>query len=594
MAGYTINDLKKAGSLSGQDAIPVQQNGITRQFEVGIMDNASLVKQSGSQSSGVIRKAQTFVLQSATKINFTLENAVGRIVTDNEYVDNAEAASGWKVYVVNISSIEHTVIHGANSWPVPAGEILCFYWTGSRFTLHNIVINNITVRGDTKLLNISAVQALAAANKIPVIGTDGKLASTTAQAIVDLANVDGKINNAVIDLAKNFKNTDDMNKAKCDIGKVAFFYVASGSANCPPLPSGIAAGWNVHVMNNSSNAYRLVQIAYSTNSNYPATFTRLTNDGNVWSDWVKLTTETDVNNALANQSKLKLVSKTDANECYSETDEISYFYCSGTNCPNNDDGFIQTIRKDFSSGNKYVRQIWYNDNTSIQYTRYGKINGSVWGTWEKLTTESDVNNALTDYQKATLSITKETDADTLKDIGIYHFTGVKITNIPTEATAGNVSHGFIEVNSYGGANKEQFLRTYNAGKAYVAFRRFNSSTWGDWEKLTKETDVNNALANYQRIKKISLSANQTLTLTHNNSAFAIKITFQGGNGYRYGCLQYQGYGNGTYDHIFELLKGSSFEYTKDGQTLTIPSPINANIVIEYLIGDETSIVATIS
>lgn len=197
MAGYTINDLKKAGSLSGQDAIPVQQNGITRQFEVGIMDNASLVKQSGSQSSGVIRKAQTFVLQSATKINFTLEKAVGRIVTDNEYVDNAEAASGWKVYVVNISSIEHTVIHGANSWPVPAGEILCFYWTGSRFTLHNIVINNVTVRGDTKLLNISAVQALAAANKIPVIGTDGKLASTTAQAIVDLANVDGKINNAL-------------------------------------------------------------------------------------------------------------------------------------------------------------------------------------------------------------------------------------------------------------------------------------------------------------------------------------------------------------------------------------------------------------
>lgn len=197
MAGYTINDLKKAGSLSGQDAIPVQQNGITRQFEVGIMDNASLVKQSGSQSSGVIRKAQTFVLQSATKINFTLENAVGRIVTDNEYVDNAEAASGWKVYVVNISSIEHTVIHGANSWPVPAGEILCFYWTGSRFTLHNIVINNVTVRGDTKLLNISAVQALAAANKIPVIGTDGKLASTTAQAIVDLANVDEKINNAL-------------------------------------------------------------------------------------------------------------------------------------------------------------------------------------------------------------------------------------------------------------------------------------------------------------------------------------------------------------------------------------------------------------
>lgn len=102
---------------------------------------------------------------------------------------------------------------------------------------------------------------------------------------------------------------------------------------------------------------------------------------------------------------------------------------------------------------------------------------------------SAINGALTDYQKATLSITTETNADTLKDIGIYHFTNVKITNIPTEATTGNVSHGFIEVNSYGGANKEQFLRTYNAGKVYVAFRRFNGSTWGDWEKYIKETDL---------------------------------------------------------------------------------------------------------
>lgn len=298
MAGYTINDLKKAGSLSGQDAIPVQQNGITRQFEVGIMDNASLVKQSGSQSSGVIRKAQTFVLQSATKINFTLENAVGRIVTDNEYVDNAEAASGWKVYVVNISSIEHTVIHGANSWPVPAGEILCFYWTGSRFTLHNIVINNITVRGDTKLLNISAVQALAAANKIPVIGTDGKLASTTAQAIVDLANVDGKINNALTNYVPN-----GLQKmpyiANCNIDLSSYplrtyitGYATSGTLNKPNENWGYVT---TYVGDGTA-----IQTFYDR---YNHIFQRKTENGTTWSDWEKITTETDLSNALTDYRK---------------------------------------------------------------------------------------------------------------------------------------------------------------------------------------------------------------------------------------------------------------------------------------------------
>lgn len=202
MAGYPITNLKKAERISAQDAIPVQQDGVTRMFEAGVMDQAVIVKSSGSQSSGIVRKEETFVLKSETLINFTLENAAGRIVQDNEYVDNAEAASGWIIHIVNVSGIQHTVIHGANSWPIPAGETLVFYWTGSRFTLHNVVLNNLTVRGNTKLMNVSAVSALAASNKIPVIGTDDIVKYTTPAAITDGLASKTEVNNALANYQK--------------------------------------------------------------------------------------------------------------------------------------------------------------------------------------------------------------------------------------------------------------------------------------------------------------------------------------------------------------------------------------------------------
>lgn len=208
MAGYPIEALKKAEAVTGLDIIPLQQNGITKQLERSIFDQAVIIKEAGSQSSGIIRKEGVFVLKSETQINFTLEAAAGRIVEDNEYIDSAEAASGWIVYVVNTSGIQHTVIHDANSWPINAGEILCFYWTGSRFTLHNIVINNLTVRGDTKLLEVPAVQTLVAENKLAVIGADGKIISTTVNDIVGLANVDGKINNALANYSTILKKID--------------------------------------------------------------------------------------------------------------------------------------------------------------------------------------------------------------------------------------------------------------------------------------------------------------------------------------------------------------------------------------------------
>lgn len=202
MAGYPISQLKKATEIKGQDILPIQQDGVTKQIEKSILDQATIIAGSGSQSSGIIRKEGTFVLTSGTLTNFTIENAVGRKPVENEYVDDAQLAAGMKVYVFNNASIQHTVIHGANSWPIAAGETLCFYWTGSRFTLHNVSVQNVTVRGDTKLTNVSALQSLATTNKIPVIGTDNVVKYTTPAAITDGYAKTTEVNNALTNYQK--------------------------------------------------------------------------------------------------------------------------------------------------------------------------------------------------------------------------------------------------------------------------------------------------------------------------------------------------------------------------------------------------------
>ena len=115
------------------------------------------------------------------------------------------------------------------------------------------------------------------------------------------------------------------------------------------------------------------------------------------------------------------------------------------------------------------------------------------------------------------------------------------------------------------------------------------------EGFATNESVNNALTNYQKVKRITLNTAQTLTLTHNTSPFAVKITIQGTKGFTdYFCIQYQGYGVGTYDHIFELLKGTSSAYTKEGNTLSFTVSAKTWVTIEYLIGDETTITDTIS
>ena len=138
MAGYPISELKKASESKGRDLFPIQQDGVTRQVELGILSNASKI--TASTSSGVITKEGSYVLQNnSAVINFTLNNAVGRAVSNNDYVDSASAAAGWIIKVINLSTRSHTVIAGSNSWTIAAGDVHEYYWTGSAWTFHNVV-----------------------------------------------------------------------------------------------------------------------------------------------------------------------------------------------------------------------------------------------------------------------------------------------------------------------------------------------------------------------------------------------------------------------------------------------------------------------
>ncbi len=416
MAGYPITNLKKADRISAQDAIPVQQDGVTRMFEAGVMDQAVIVKSSGSQSSGIVRKEETFVLKSETLINFTLENAAGRIVQDNEYVDNAEAASGWIIHIVNVSGIQHTVIHGANSWPIPAGETLVFYWTGSRFTLHNVVLNNLTVRGNTKLMNVSALQALAAANKIPVIGTDDVLKYTTPADITNGLATKTEVNNALT----NFKKPSVNKVFEQDNGTVVLrnaIYELYGNYD----PDNYHYFKYLVIDNNGNSLTEFVKFKDNSRISFTGTvsngITRTAQNllGTIgFSSISKITlweisqSDFDEINALANYDKVnqQIANNTDLDNLKNQ----GWYFC-----PNNTtastilhhprtqkDSFglrVVKVKQD-ASGN--LQQIFYSE---VGYVYKRAFNGTSWTDWEKFTTETDLVN----YEKTDIGTSMGTN-----------------------------------------------------------------------------------------------------------------------------------------------------------------------------------------
>lgn len=232
MAGYPISELKKAPESKGRDLIPIQQDGVTRQVELGILSNASKI--TASTSSGVITKEGSYVLQNnSAVINFTLNNAVGRTFSNNDYVDSASAAAGWIVKVINLSTRSHTVIAGSNSWSIAAGDVHEYYWTGSAWTFHNVV-------------------------------------------------TESRLNNALATYTKFLnRNTESITDAN-DLPEG--FYVANNITN------GLA-GWTSYFTTkvDNNNNYRL---QYAISNNGYMKFRRC--NGGAWLDWEKLTTDSDI------------------------------------------------------------------------------------------------------------------------------------------------------------------------------------------------------------------------------------------------------------------------------------------------------------
>ena len=147
MAGYTINDLKKASSINPLDKLPIQQSGVTRQIEAGMLDNATIIN--SGDNTGVIREEKTFVIENnSISLQITLGDAVGRIVSDNEFTDSPEAAKGWVITVINNSTKNHALFHGNYSETLAPGDVIHYYWNGARWTVHSLAVDRLTVIGN--------------------------------------------------------------------------------------------------------------------------------------------------------------------------------------------------------------------------------------------------------------------------------------------------------------------------------------------------------------------------------------------------------------------------------------------------------------
>lgn len=98
-----------------------------------------------------------------------------------------------------------------------------------------------------------------------------------------------------------------------------------------------------------------------------------------------------VNNALANYGKIAITDITDADLAISDEDKQQIFYISntGSNLPS---GNILSGDIICTRGVNFLSQVFINFY-GVQWTRRGQKNNNIWTfeTWEKITTESDLN-----------------------------------------------------------------------------------------------------------------------------------------------------------------------------------------------------------
>lgn len=146
-----------------------------------------------------------------------------------------------------------------------------------------------------------------------------------------------------------------------------------------------------------------------------------------------LATTTELNNALTNLSKVKIIQISDCNNAYpDENGKKETYFADGTaiNTPSNSLLWFIESERFFYSNNWRITQVAISQSASAtnkpqQYIRHGTYVPSsstwTWGEWEKVTTETDVNNALAKYgkiQKVRL-VSKTTRTFTLETNHIY-------------------------------------------------------------------------------------------------------------------------------------------------------------------------------
>lgn len=364
--GYSIEDLKRAGIINGEDALIVQQSGITKQIARSIIDQAVVITEAGAQSTGVIRKEGTYVLQNnSAEIRLSVQNAIGKALSDEStYTDSASAAAGWIIKILNNSTRNHTVIYGANSWTITAGEIQEYYWTGSAWTFHNIVT-------EKKLNDV--------------------LAGQETYNIVQ--KTQGNVNYNDLIPEENLKT------------QTYFVYGNSNKPNINAPNNENTVNYIVFSMKaGAGGAIRGRQIAYHS-EDLVKSYSRVMKTNGMWNPWEKLTSESDVNTSITNALTDYVpksdpyyknsigYSMTDANEFYPESGyvfDVGSFNSNATNTPDANYYTIMVFRNRQSSTSTRLVQLAICSSNAKIWTRYASVTSTSpvpsWSSWKQFAT----------------------------------------------------------------------------------------------------------------------------------------------------------------------------------------------------------------
>lgn len=162
-----------------------------------------------------------------------------------------------------------------------------------------------------------------------------------------------------------------------------------------------------------------------------------------------------------------MVSKTDANECIPSADKTKVYTVYGSNTPDTSERFYITATSNGVKITQLAQMVINGVPSSYSlrnacYTRTGIVvsaNNIVWSAWEKLVTESDLNNALSNYKKTkTITETVTTGGD-FGEFRINHY-----INSATEPKTSVITQGatpyFVTVNAHHSINSQYIGTTF--------------------------------------------------------------------------------------------------------------------------------------